>query len=75
MEHPYKTTWYRIMTLGVEPLEALTKPLKRIYTFCINGHNMIGDNLYIRPKTKQRICRACTKERKLRFKSRRMQNV
>jgi len=39
-------------------------------TFCVRGHPLSGDNLYVPPNGKYRMCRICQKMRvKLRYEA------
>jgi lambda repressor-like predicted transcriptional regulator len=42
-------------------------------THCQRGHELAGDNLYVIPKTGQRICRSCHKARHAAYRARKRQ--
>lgn len=68
---PYKTMWARIKTTKMSPLQALTSPIP--LDTCKHGHELIGDNLRINPKTGQRVCRTCCRQRMIKFKQRKLE--
>lgn len=39
-------------------------------TFCLHGHPLFGDNLYVQPKTGYRYCRTCQRRRRAEYQAR-----
>lgn len=50
----------------VTPQENTARGARAAKTHCPRGHPYAGDNLYLRPSRRNRLCRACTVERRAR---------